>query len=176
MQPVQWDQEKKKWIDLGNFRKFWIKLSYISKWLEAVKEFSKVTAHSSVQFSSVAQPCPTLCDLMNHSTPGLPVHQQLPEFTQTHAHGVGDAIQTSHPLSSPSPPAPNPSHHQGLFQWVNSSHEVAKVLEFQLQHQYTQDPYKNFNCYCKYKLKHTENKEKTLCKLQLSKEVQATYK
>ena len=64
---------------------------------------------------------------MNRSTPGLPVHQQLPEFIQTHAHWVGDAIQPSHPLSSPSPPAPKPSQHQGLFQWVNSSHEVAKV-------------------------------------------------
>ena len=72
---------------------------------------------------------------MNRSTPGLPVHHQLPEFTQTHAHRVSDAIQPSHPLSSPSPPAPNPSQHQGLFQWVNSSYEVAKVLEFQLQHQ-----------------------------------------
>ena len=72
---------------------------------------------------------------MNHSTPGLPVHHQLPEFTQTHANRVGDAIEPSHPLSSPSPPAPNPSQHQGLFQWVNSSHEVAKVLEFQLQRQ-----------------------------------------
>ena len=87
---------------------------------------------SSVQFSSVAQSCPTLCDPMNCSTPGLPVHHQLPEFTQTHVHRVGDAIQLSHPLSSPSPPAPNPFQHQGLFQWVNSSHEVAKVLEFQL--------------------------------------------
>ena len=72
---------------------------------------------------------------MNHSTPGLPVHHQLPEFTQTHVHHVGDTIQPSHPLSSPSPPAPNPSQLQGLFQWVNSSHEVAKVLEFQFQHQ-----------------------------------------
>ena len=89
----------------------------------------------SVQFSSVAQPCPTLCNLMNHSIPGLPIHHQLPEFTQTHAHWVGDAIQPFPPLSSPSPPTPNPSQHQGLFQWVNSSHEVAKVLEFQLQHQ-----------------------------------------
>ena len=90
---------------------------------------------SSVQFSSVAQLCSTLCDPMNCSTPGFPVHHQLSEFTQTHAHRVGDAIQPSHPLSSPSPPAPNPSQHQGLFQWVNSSHEVAKVLEFWLQHQ-----------------------------------------
>ena len=72
---------------------------------------------------------------MNHSTPGLPVHHQLPEFTQTHVHRVSDAIQLSHPLLSPSPPALNPSQHLGLFQWVNSSHEVAKVLEFQLQHQ-----------------------------------------
>ena len=73
-----------------------------------------------------------LSDPMNRSTPGLPVHHQLPEFTQTHVHRVGDAIQPSHPLSSPSPPAPSPSQHQSLFQWVNSSHEVAKVLEFQL--------------------------------------------
>ena len=72
---------------------------------------------------------------MNSSTPGLPVHHKLPEFAQTHAHQVSDAIQPSHPLSSHSPPAPKPSQHQGLFQWVNSSHEVAKVLEFQLQHQ-----------------------------------------
>ena len=86
----------------------------------------------SVQFSSVAQSCPTLCNPINHSTPGLPVHHQLPEFTQTHVHRVSDAIQPSHPLSSSSPPAPNPSQHQSLFQWVNSSHEVAKVLEFQL--------------------------------------------
>ena len=70
----------------------------------------------SVQFSSVAQSCPTLCDPMNRSTPGLPVHHQLPEFTQTQVHGVSDAIQLSHPLSSPSPPAPNPSQHQSLFQ------------------------------------------------------------
>ena len=71
---------------------------------------------------------------MNCSTPGLPVHHQLPEFTQTHVHRVSDAIQPSHPLSSLSLPAPNPSQHQSLFQWVNSSHEVAKVLEFQLQY------------------------------------------
>ena len=83
----------------------------------------------------VAQSCPTLYNLMNCSMLGLPVHHQLPEFTQTHVHRVGDAIQPSHPLSSPSPPAPNPSQHQSLFQWVISSHEVAKVLEFQLQHQ-----------------------------------------
>ena len=85
---------------------------------------------SSVQFSSVAQSCPTLCDPMNCSTPGLPVHHQLPEFTQTHVHWVSDAIQPSHPLSSPSHPAFNLSQQQSLFQWVNSSHEVAKVLQF----------------------------------------------
>ena len=80
------------------------------------------------------QLCPTLCDPMNCSMPGLPVHHQLPEITQTHVHRVGDAIQPSHPLSSPSSPDPNPSQHQSLFQWVNSLHEVAKVLEFQLHH------------------------------------------
>ena len=80
------------------------------------------------------QSCPTICNPMICSTPGLPVHHQLPEFTQTHVFQVGDAIHPSHPLSSPSPPTPNPSQHQSLFQWVNSSHEVAKVLEFQLQH------------------------------------------
>ena len=89
---------------------------------------------SYIQFNSVAQSCPTLCDPMNCSTPGLPVHHQLLEFTQTHTHRVSDAIQPSHPLSSPSPPAPNPSQQQSLFQWVNSLHEVAKVLEFQFQH------------------------------------------
>ena len=77
---------------------------------------------------------------MNHSTPGLPVHHQLPEYTQTHVHWIGDAIQPSHPLSSsPSPPALNLSQDQGLFKWINSSHQVAKVLVLQLQHQYTQE-------------------------------------
>ena len=90
---------------------------------------------SSVQFISVAQSCPTLCDPMNCNMPGLPVHQQLPEFTQTHVHWVGDAIQPSHPLSYPPPPALNLSQHQGLFKWVSSLHQVAKVLEFQLQYQ-----------------------------------------
>ena len=86
----------------------------------------------SVQFSSVSQSCPTICDPMNHSTPVLPVHHHLPEFTQIHIHRVRDAIQPSHPLLSPSPPALNPSQHQSLFQLVNFSHEVAKVLELQL--------------------------------------------
>ena len=86
------------------------------------------------QFSSVTQSCPTL-QPMDFSTPGLPVYQQLPEFTQTHVHWVGDAIQPSHPLSSPFPPALNLSQHHGLCKWVSSSHQLAKVLEFQLQHQ-----------------------------------------
>ena len=86
---------------------------------------------SSVQSLSRVQ----LCDPMDCSTPGLPVPYQVPEFTQTQVHWVGDAIQPSHPLSSPSPPAFNLSQHQGLFKWVSSSHQVAKVVEFQLQHQ-----------------------------------------
>ena len=101
------------------------KTCILAKWsVNCTLNFSSV--------SSVAQSCLTLCDPMNRRTPGLPVHLQLPEFTQTHFHWVGDAIQPSHPLSSPSPPAPNPSQHQSFCQWVNSSHEVAKVLEFQL--------------------------------------------
>ena len=84
----------------------------------------------SVQFSSVSQSCQTLCDSMNLSTPGLPVHHQLSEFTQTHVHWVGDAIQLSHPLSSPYPPAFNLSQHQGLFKWISSSHQVAKYWSF----------------------------------------------
>ena len=86
-----------------------------------------------LQFSSV-QSCLTLCDSMSYSTPGLPVHHQHLEFTQTHVHWVVDAIQPSHPLSSPSPPAFNFSRRQALFKWVRSSHQVAKVLEFQQQH------------------------------------------
>ena len=94
----------------------------------------KATLHNySVQSShSVSL---TLCDPMDYSMPGLPVHHQLPEFTQTHVHWVSDAIQPSQPLLSPSPPAFNLSPNQGLFKWVSSSHQVAKVLEFQLQHQ-----------------------------------------
>ena len=87
-------------------------------------------------FSSVAQSCPALCDPTDCSTPGFPVHHQLPELAQTHVHWVGDAVQQSHPLLSPSPPAFNLSQHQGIFQWVSSSHQVARVLEFQLQHQH----------------------------------------
>ena len=89
-------------------------ISYPNNWKTCV--CICIIQFSSVQFISVAQSCPTLCDPMNRSTPGLPVHHQLPEFTQTHVHRVSNAIQPSHPLSSPSPPAPNPSQHQSLFQ------------------------------------------------------------
>ena len=124
-----------------NFKNFMeIKKACYKKANESIKVVhrGKFIVISSVKFSSVAQSCPTLCNPMNCSTPGLPVHHQLPEFTQTHIHRVSDAIQPSHPPSSPSPPAPNPSQHQSLFQWVNYSHEVAKVLEFQLQHHFLQ--------------------------------------
>ena len=91
--------------------------------------------HESVQFSSVAQSCLTLCNPMNYSTPVLPVHHQLPVFTQTHGHRVSDAIQPSHPLSSPSPPAPNPSQHQSfpmsqLFAWGGQSIGVSALASF----------------------------------------------
>ena len=121
------------WIyEVGNFTNYpylntTLLIKQQPKWVQG-----KMDHLSSVQFSSVTQSCPTLCDPMTLSTPGLPVPHQLPEFTQTHVHRVSDAIQPSHPLSSPSPPASNPSQYQSLFQWVNSSHEVAKVLEFQL--------------------------------------------
>ena len=119
---------------LANTKKDFIKITYKSlHWhmISFLLVYSLVNRWSD-QIRSVAQSCPTLCDPMNHRMPGLSVHHQLPEFTQTHIHRVSDAIQPSHPLLSPSPPAPNPSQHQSLFQWVNSSHEVAKVLEFQL--------------------------------------------
>ena len=104
-----------------------------------LRNFASVfTRDQSVQFSSVAQLCLTLCNPMDCSMLGLPVHHQLLEFTQTHVHWVSDAIQPSHFQSSPSPPALNLSHHQCLFKWVSSLHQVAKVLEFQLQHQFFQ--------------------------------------
>ena len=112
----------------------WQRLQW-QQWNRLIKFRRNLPSTCFSQFSSVAQSCPILCDPMNRSTPGFPVHHQFPGFTQTHVHQVGDAIQPSHLLSSPSPSAPSPSQHHGLFQWVNSSHEVAKVLEFQLQHQ-----------------------------------------
>ena len=103
--------------------------------LDYISPFNNCYKVGFTLFSSVAQSCLSLCDPMDCSMPGLSVHHQLPEFTQTHVHRVSDAIQTSHSLSSPSPPTFNLSQHQGLFQRVSSLHQVAKVLEFQLQHQ-----------------------------------------
>ena len=113
------------------------------KELDTTESNTHTHTHTEIFIPEVQAPSPLfssvqslsrvrLCDPMNRSTPDLPVHHQLPEFIQTYIHRVGDAIQPSHPLSSPFPPAPNPSQHQSVFQWVNSSHEVAKVLEFQL--------------------------------------------
>ena len=110
-------------------------LTCATDWSTSLGMIRKKPFRTNVRFSSVAQSCPTLCDPMNCSTPGLPVHYQFPESSQTHVPWVIDAIQPSHPLSSPSPPALNLSQHQGLFKWVSSSYQVAKVLEFQLQHQ-----------------------------------------
>ena len=111
-------------------------------WLLSVRCLAQGTGRPSVSIVCVclcvclvAKLCPTLCNPMNCSTPGLPVHHQLPEFTETYVQWVSDAIQPSHPLSSPCPPAFNLSQHQGLFKWVSSLHQVAKVLQFQLQHQ-----------------------------------------
>ena len=138
---LQWtDEYQILYFNPGDFLSFFFLFSHISL-VGSMINWSIFLIYIAVfpvfipQFSSVAQSCPTLCDPMNHSTPGLAVHHHLPEFTQTHVHQFGDAIQPSHPLSYPSPPSPSPSQHQGLFQWVNSSHEVAKVLEFRLQHQ-----------------------------------------
>ena len=115
----------KSWIWLSD----WTELN----WTEHDLEIKNHTI-TSVQFNSVTQSCPTLQDPMDCSMPGFPVHHQHLGLTQTHVHRVGDAIQPSHPLSSPSPLAFNLSQHRDLFQWVSSSHQVAKVLEFQLQY------------------------------------------
>ena len=125
---------------------FWSLATWMTTWTEHkilgsqfslifLKYYSAFDISGLVKFSSVDQSRLTLCDPMDCSKPGLTVHQQFPEFTQTHVHWVGDAIQPSHPLSSPSPPAFKLSQNQCLFKWVSSSHQVAKILEFQLQHQ-----------------------------------------
>ena len=107
-------------------------------WTEYINRVSQVALvvknPSTIQFSSVTQSCLILCHPTDWSMPSLPVHHRLLELAQTHVHWVGDTIQLSHPLSSPSPPAFNLSPNQGLFQWVSSLHKVTKVLEFQLQH------------------------------------------
>ena len=122
----------------NNGGKDWKDAEMLTKDIEELKnkqtEMNSTLEGINSRISSVAQSCPTICNSMGYNMPGLPVHQ-LPEFTQTHIHWVGDAIQPFHSLSSPSPPAFNFSEHQGLFQRVTSSHQVAKVLEFQLQHQ-----------------------------------------
>ena len=102
---------------------------------QILKQRERIKKLETASVTSVTQLCLTPCNPMDYSMPGFPVHHQLPELTQVHVHQVSDAIRPSHPLSSASPPAFNLSQHQGLFQWGSSSHQVAKVLEFQLQHQ-----------------------------------------
>ena len=139
---TQWQAPKvgtympnRKWLLKGSNQPHGTHINNLNLYSGEYKLVAYRQNFASVQFTSVAQSCLTLCKPMNHSMSGLPVHHQLPESTQTHVLCVGDAIQPSHPLSSPSPPAVNLSQHQGLFQLVSSSHQVAKVLEFQLQHQ-----------------------------------------
>ena len=127
------------------YRDFWVCFLILSHHLTLGQStrFIQISPLTYITFTfvcvccscSATQSCPTLCDPMNPSMPGLPVHHQLLEFTQTHVHRVGDAIQPSHLLLSPSPPAFNHSQHQGLFKWVSSVHQVAKVSELQHQHQ-----------------------------------------
>ena len=131
---VKWDNLNINSNDNYNRLKH-MKYAKIHEFLIIILKISLVTfRRCSVQFRSVTQLCPTLCDPMDYNIPGLPIHHQLLEFTQTRVHWVGDAIQPSYPLLSPSSSDLNPSQHQGLFQWVSSSHQVAKLLEFQLQH------------------------------------------
>ena len=125
-------------FELCNYKVYWAYGKLWGQWTASTHRVIHIVTESLdswVQFSSVTQSCPTLCYPMDCSTPDLPVYRRLPEFTQTNVHWIGDAIQPSHLLLSPSPPAFNLSQHQGLFKWVSSSNQVAKVLEFQLQHQ-----------------------------------------
>ena len=121
---MDWPLHHHIMIFFATFDHFYFKICFILIWILAILAFCLL-----VQFSSVTQLYPTLCNPMDYSTPGLPVHHQLPEFTQTHVHWVADAIHPSHPLSSPSP-AFNLSQHQGLFQWVSSSHQVANGVVY----------------------------------------------
>ena len=132
-----------RWGNNGNSERIfrgWQKLQNHCKWWDCSHEIrghlllGRKTMTKLVQFSSATKPCMTLCDPIDCSMPGFPVCHQLLELTQTQVHCVGDAIQPSHPLTSPSPPSFNLSQDQGLFKWLNSSHQVAKVLELQLQH------------------------------------------
>ena len=119
-------------VIFGRFKYEKIHIAFLSEFLKFGDSYLNGI---SIIFSSVAQSCPILCDPMDCSMPSFPVHYQLPELTQTHVHRVGDAIQPYNPLLSPSSPTLNLSQHQGLFQWVSYSHQMARVLEFQLQHQ-----------------------------------------
>ena len=131
----------KEFLQLNNKTQFLKWVEYLNRYIlkkdiQIANKHMKICSTSLIiQFSSVTQLRLTLCDPMDCSMPGFPVHQQLLGLTQTHVHRVSDASQPSHPLSFPSPPAFNLSQHRGLFQWVSSSHQVAKVLDFQLQHQ-----------------------------------------
>ena len=134
---VTWQSQKTAGLILPPFQTLYNYSSYTISWVSLYRQYMLhvlLFNATLVQFSSVAQLCSTLCDSMDCNMPGFPVHHQLQEFTQTHVHWVSDAIQPSHPLLSPSPPAFSLSQHQSLFR-VSSSHQVAKVLEFQLQHQ-----------------------------------------
>ena len=124
------DLKKVEWVRMSSMIQFYF-------WC-FVTHLPKSFSLDIPQFSSVTQSCPTLCDPMDCSMPSLPVHHQLPELTQTHVHCVSDAIQPSHSLLPPSPSTFSLFQHQGLFKWVDSSHQVAKILEFQLQHQFFQ--------------------------------------
>ena len=135
---TSWQIDAEKMETVTDFIFLGSKITADCDWSHKIKScllLGRKVMTNLVQFSSVAQLCPTLYDSMDCSTPGLPVHHQLPEFTQTYVHWVSDAIQPPHPLSSPSPPALNLSQHQGLLKRVSFSHQVPKVLEFQLQHQ-----------------------------------------
>ena len=135
LKETQGEGQTSPWVPVVLIVQVWLCLSqFVHAFVPIRLSFTNVTL-STVLFSSVAQLCVTLCYPMDCSTPGFPVHHQLTELTQTHVHWVSDAIQPSHPLSSPSPSTFNLSQFQGLFQWVSSSHQVAKILDFQLQHQ-----------------------------------------
>ena len=131
------EQTETRWSSTGSLTS--TELMASSSWTFKPSEIWEINCyclnHQFIQFSSVTQSCPILCDPMKCSTLGLPVYHQLPASTHTYLHWVGDASQPSHPLLSPCPPALNLCQHQGLFKWVNSLYQVAKVLEFQLQHQ-----------------------------------------
>ena len=127
----------RRWLHISHISlpQFWYFYGWHGFWGTEYNLFFTELMGNQIQFNSVVQLCLTLCDPMNRSMPGLPVHHQFPESTQIHVHWVGDAVQPSHLSSSPSLPALNLSQNQDLFKWVSSLHQVAKILEFQLQHQ-----------------------------------------